>query len=89
MKIAAGFAAGAGEYSLWEGCMPETSIDTGRRESIDAVSECSRCIYRLHDGSACVAFPWGIPDEIRRGQVQHTRPYPGDGGFRFVPLQTK
>ncbi len=69
--------------------MPETPIDAGGREPIYTVSECSRCIYRLHDGLACVAFPWGIPDEIRSGQVQHTSPYPGDGGFRFVPLRIK
>ncbi len=68
--------------------MPEMS-DADQTESTNTDSDCGRCIYRLQDGVACVAFPWGIPDEIRSGRVQHTRPFPGDGGFQFVPLRVK
>ncbi len=48
-----------------------------------SMSECERCLFRLRDKLACVAFPRGIPVEIADGQVDHTHPYPGDGGFRF------
>jgi hypothetical protein len=47
-------------------------------------SQCRRCLYRLAGTSTCVAFPRGIPIEIIEGHVDHTEPYPGDGGFRFV-----
>lgn len=47
--------------------------------------QCERCIYRLQGESACVAFPWGIPDDIISGRFDHAQPYPGDGGFRFTP----
>jgi hypothetical protein len=49
--------------------------------------QCDHCIYRLNDKPACVAFPWGIPPDILEGRFDHTNPYPGDGGFRFVPLR--
>ena len=32
----------------------------------------------------CEAFPDGIPDEIWRGDNDHTKPYPGDNGLRFL-----
>ncbi len=66
--------------------MPDTTTDRDGDEALKPDIACHRCIYRLQSGLACVAFPWGIPEEIRSGQLQHTRPYPGDGGFQFVPL---
>ena len=33
----------------------------------------------------CAAFPQGIPERILGGEIDHTRPYPGDHGFRFDP----
>jgi hypothetical protein len=47
-------------------------------------SSCRRCLLRLAGKSICVAFPRGIPAEIMAGHIDHTEPYPGDGGFRFV-----
>ncbi len=47
-------------------------------------SQCDRCLWRLNDTQNCVAFPQGIPAEILDGAFDHTQPYPGDGGFRFV-----
>lgn len=37
----------------------------------------------------CVAFPEGIPEEIRTGGNQHTEPMKGDAGFRFEPYKRK
>lgn len=34
----------------------------------------------------CDAFPRGIPDAITEGR-DHSRPYPGDHGIRFEPLE--
>ena len=50
-------------------------------------TQCDRCAFRVHGKAVCVAFPWGIPAEIKEGRIDHTQPYPGDGGFRFVPRQ--
>ncbi len=50
-------------------------------------TQCERCALRLQGKAVCVAFPWGIPAEIKEGRADHTQPYPGDGGFRFVPRQ--
>ncbi len=47
--------------------------------------QCERCLLRLIDRSACVAFPNGIPADIFDGWFDHTQPYPDDGGFRFFP----
>lgn len=33
----------------------------------------------------CEAFPYGIPDEIFHGGVEHTDPYKGDNGIQYEP----
>jgi hypothetical protein len=38
-----------------------------------------------HPDATCPAFPNGIPDDITDGGYDHTEPYPGDGGVRFLP----
>lgn len=35
----------------------------------------------------CSAFPKGIPSEIWSGKNDHTKPFPGDNGIRFVPIE--
>jgi hypothetical protein len=50
---------------------------------------CLRCRRlrreNLPDGTpACDAFPEGIPAEIFDGKADHTRPFKGDRGLRFV-----
>jgi hypothetical protein len=47
--------------------------------------QCGRCIFRFTGKTICVAFPEGIPAKILDGCFDHTKPYPGDGGIRFVP----
>jgi len=38
------------------------------------------------NGNVCKAFPEGIPDEIWLGKNDHTKPYEGDHGILFDPL---
>ena len=48
-------------------------------------AQCLRCKH-LIEWPYCYAFMsgFGIPDEIKRGEMDHTRPYPGDHGLRFT-----
>jgi len=52
------------------------------------VSSCPMCRHRL-TSETCVAFPGGIPHEIRKGEHKHTTPYPGDNGTQFEPWPTR
>jgi len=49
------------------------------------IIQCDRCIFRFAGQLTCVAFPKRIPAEIATGQFDHSKPYEGDGGIRFVP----
>ena len=48
------------------------------------------CFYcqRAHKGKVwcCDAYPNGIPEDIRSGKVDHTRPYKGDNGLTFLDV---
>ena len=35
----------------------------------------------------CKAFPKGIPKKIITGEHDHTKPYKGDHGIRFEPIE--
>ena len=46
---------------------------------------CFECKNKLTDYT-CKAFPDGIPDKILFGKVDHTKPYNGDHGIQFEPV---
>ncbi len=39
-----------------------------------------------HDRFACSAFPVGIPDAIFNNEADHRKPFDGDNGIRFDPI---
>jgi len=51
-------------------------------------SVCSSCKHwKPPSGRTCDAFPYGVPDDIRMGKNKHDKPYPGDHGIRFEPIE--
>jgi hypothetical protein len=50
-------------------------------------SPCATCARKHRFGGwplTCTAFPVGIPEPILLGMHDHTRPYLGDGGLRWM-----
>ena len=45
------------------------------------VSQCFFCIHSK--GDSCLAFPQGIPKEIKHNFFIHNKPYEGDNGIQF------
>jgi hypothetical protein len=49
---------------------------------------CHRCRHLFHrergERCRCAAFPIEIPEEIWRGDFDHTHPFPEDNGIRFA-----
>jgi hypothetical protein len=45
---------------------------------------CNLCKHYL-GGGECLAYPAGIPDEIRTGAKDHANPADGDNGIQFAP----
>ena len=44
---------------------------------------CLFCTHLSKSEQKCKAFPDGIPDEIWKGENNHTKPVIGDNGIRF------
>jgi len=55
---------------------------------VDFSNQCSICVHYTSNLS-CRAFPKQIPAQIREGKVDHSKPYPGDNGIRFFPMNVK
>lgn len=51
-------------------------------------TQCISCLWKYPAGPGCAAFPDGIPGEILSGLADHSKPYKGDGGFRFKEFET-
>ncbi len=66
-----------------------TGIDDRELDKVIFSPTCLPCnhfyreIYSEIDEKTCKAFPYGIPEEIWRGDNDHKKPYPGDYGIQF------
>ena len=52
------------------------------------ISKCMNCEYYIESddmSDCCKAYPKGIPLEIFREEVDHTKPYKGDNGIQYKP----
>ena len=49
---------------------------------------CNQCKHldRIAKNATCAAYPEGIPDEILGNKVDHHKPYKGDHGIQFEPM---
>ena len=53
-------------------------------------TSCLNCkAFHFNDWGTCDAFPDGIPTEITFGAVNHFKPYEGDHGVQFEPIEDK
>lgn len=50
---------------------------------------CGECKHLGRSGQDCVAFPDEIPDAILLYGFDHRKPYKGDSGIRFEPVEGK
>jgi hypothetical protein len=52
---------------------------------VTMTAQCDRCVFAFANANGCAAFPNGIPAEIADGKFDHSKPYLGDSGIRFIP----
>ena len=52
---------------------------------LEPVGICHICKHRVAMRT-CQAFPQGIPVNILAGDFDHRRPYPGDHGIQYEPI---
>ena len=57
----------------------------------DIISQCVLCSNMNFDKNEhkmlCKAFPSGMPEALRYNKHDHKKPYPGDNGIQFVPIE--
>ena len=63
-----------------------TDVKIARTEKPTAI--CDKCRHYYGD-LRCEAFPEKVPTEIKLGYVSHIRPYAGDQGIRFEPIDPR
>lgn len=56
---------------------------------MDADENCFTCRHLRDDERSCDAFPDGIPPVFLYLDKAHNRPYPGDHGIRYEPIDKK
>ena len=49
--------------------------------------KCKHFNYLNKNGFTCKAFPEGIPKIINTATIKHRKPYLGDNGIRFEPIE--
>lgn len=63
--------------------------DTIERGALPMFSQvCTFCAH-YESSQTCAAFPDRIPQQIWLGENNHTKPYQGDSGIRFQPVEIK
>lgn len=56
------------------------------KEGEAEITQCIRCIHWL-GRKRCPAFSGEIPDAILTNEHDHRKPYPGDNGIQFEPIE--
>lgn len=54
---------------------------------ITLCSECKHLFKSKKGMPSCRAYPNGIPREILTLEADHTKPYKGDNGIQFEPIE--
>ena len=49
------------------------------------INSCRACVWFVTN-KRCLAFPDGIPDPIWMGENDHKKPYKGDHGIQYDPV---
>jgi len=54
-------------------------------------TQCNVCknLIMTEEYLVCNAFPEEIPEEILTGEYDHTKPYKGDNGIQFEPIENE